>query len=39
LILAALYNGPLDAGEKALSSLRELGFAGHPIIPLSSIIC
>jgi len=25
LILAALYNGPLDAGEKALSSLRELG--------------
>ena len=25
LILAALYNGPLDAGEKALSSLRQLG--------------
>ena len=25
LILAALYNGPLDAGEKALSSLRALG--------------
>lgn len=36
LILAALYNGPLDAGEKALSSLRELGqpitdgFGPHP---------
>ena len=25
LILAALYNGPLDAGEKTLSSLRQLG--------------
>ena len=25
LILAALYNGPLDAGEKALSPLRQLG--------------
>lgn len=25
LILAALYSGPLDAGEKALASLRELG--------------
>ncbi len=38
LIIVALYNGPMDAGEKALATLRELGepiadgFAPHPFI-------
>ncbi|MEH6826412.1 MAG: FAD-binding oxidoreductase [Motiliproteus sp.] len=38
LILVALYNGALDAGEKALAALRQLGqpiadgFAPHPFV-------
>lgn len=38
LILAALYNGPLDAGAKALEPLRKLGnpiadaFGPHPFV-------